>query len=164
MKHEYNRKLVGLWDLQTRWVEPRVGNKHFSVHHKSRHVSEFMTTGWRDVTDDVDGGAGRSCAAPMIRLTGELPSEAQIHAAAVNVQPGALAVRPVPGLSVARDAARPQRPGLSVGTFEPPAQLQGQRRKTCRLALDWQDLSGNSRWQRGGVEGEGRRFWTRAGQ
>lgn len=120
--------------------------------------SVYLQTQWLDVTGDVDGGAGRSGAAQMNGLTGELPAAAQIHAAGVNVQPGALAVGPVPGLSVARHAAGPQRPALSVGAFEPPAEVQGQRRKTRRLALDRQNLPGNSQRQRGGVEGEGRRF------
>lgn len=89
-----------------------------------------------DITNDGDGGAGHSCATCMDCHTSELPSAAQLHGGGVNVQPGALAVRPVPGLSVARYTARPERPGLSVGAFELPAQLQGEGGEAGRLALN----------------------------
>lgn len=92
--------------------------------------------------------------------TGELPSSAQVQGGRVEFKPGGLAEGSIPGLPVAANAACSQRPGAPVGTFQLPAQLQGEGGEAGRLTLDGQSLAGNSEGQRGRVDGEGWRFWV----
>lgn len=124
---------------------------HSKVLILGRHVRKV-------ITDNVDGHAGPSCPPSVNSHTGDLPPSAQVQFGRVQLQPGALAVGAVPGLPVARHAAHPQRPGRPVGAFKLPAQLQREGGEAGRLAVDFYGLTRNSEGQRGGVEGEGRRF------
>lgn len=92
--------------------------------------------------------------------TDQLPASAQVQGGGVEFKPGGLAVGSIPRLLVAANAARSQRPGAPVSTFQLPAQLQGEGGEAGRLTLDGQSLAGNSEGQRGRVDGEGWRFWV----
>lgn len=111
------------------------------------------------ITEDIESDAGPSCPSRVDGHTGDLPSSAQVQLGCVELQLAALAVGAVPRLPVACYAAGSQGHGRPIRAVELPAQLQGVGGKARCLALDCQTLAGSSEGQRGGVDGQGGRFW-----
>lgn len=91
---------------------------------------------YRHITQQVEGHTGFPCATKVISHTGELSSPAQVYAAGIKLQAAALAVGPIPGLSVAGYAAWSQIPGLPVDILVLPAQLQREGSEARRITLN----------------------------
>lgn len=89
-----------------------------------------------NITYHIEGGAGLSCATKMGCHTSEFPSSAEVEGGGIEVQPWALAVGTIPGLSVARYTAWSKRRSLSISTFKLPVQLKREGGKARRLTLN----------------------------